>query len=145
MLTTTSPLGVPISTQWDKAGYYYSTQISQFALSHWSKAVRLREWEEEEKDSFDSFLEDSEKVNRRRRRKKNLGGSARLVLEDGADHQGDWRGDVTRVTSLGCVHFDSASPILLDLDHLVRFFAVIIITILSEHPYRYCTTHSSPV
>ena len=31
--------GVPVSTQWDKAGYYYATQICQYALSHWSKAL----------------------------------------------------------------------------------------------------------
>ncbi|XP_061396807.1 D-glucuronyl C5-epimerase B [Musca vetustissima] len=29
--------GVPISTQWEKRGYYYPTQIAQFALSHYSK------------------------------------------------------------------------------------------------------------
>ncbi|XP_055855063.1 D-glucuronyl C5-epimerase B [Episyrphus balteatus] len=29
--------GVPISTQWEKRGYFYPTQIAQFALSHYSK------------------------------------------------------------------------------------------------------------
>lgn len=29
--------GVPISTQWESQGYYYPTQIAQFALSHYSK------------------------------------------------------------------------------------------------------------
>lgn len=29
--------GVPISTQWEKRGYYYPTQIAQFGLSHYSK------------------------------------------------------------------------------------------------------------
>uniref|UniRef100_A0A1A9VX68 heparosan-N-sulfate-glucuronate 5-epimerase n=1 Tax=Glossina austeni TaxID=7395 RepID=A0A1A9VX68_GLOAU len=29
--------GVPISTQWEKKGYFYPTQIAQFALSHYSK------------------------------------------------------------------------------------------------------------
>jgi len=28
--------GVPVSTQWDPKGYYYPTQIAQFALSHYS-------------------------------------------------------------------------------------------------------------
>ncbi|XP_037907785.1 D-glucuronyl C5-epimerase B isoform X3 [Hermetia illucens] len=29
--------GVPISTQWEKHGYFYPTQIAQFGLSHYSK------------------------------------------------------------------------------------------------------------
>lgn len=29
--------GVPISTQWEKRGYFYPTQIAQFGLSHYSK------------------------------------------------------------------------------------------------------------
>ncbi|XP_017460616.1 PREDICTED: D-glucuronyl C5-epimerase [Rhagoletis zephyria] len=29
--------GVPISTQWEKSGYFYPTQIAQFALAHYSK------------------------------------------------------------------------------------------------------------
>jgi len=28
--------GVPLSTQWDPSGYYYPTQIAQFALAHYS-------------------------------------------------------------------------------------------------------------
>lgn len=31
--------GVPVSTQWSQAGYYYPTQIAQFALSHFSSHV----------------------------------------------------------------------------------------------------------
>ena len=31
-------LQVPITTQWDKNGYYYATQICQYGLAHWSKA-----------------------------------------------------------------------------------------------------------
>ena len=31
--------GVPVSTQWDPRGYYYPTQIAQFALSHYSSHV----------------------------------------------------------------------------------------------------------
>ncbi|XP_065222760.1 D-glucuronyl C5-epimerase [Planococcus citri] len=31
--------GVPLSTQWDPKGYYYPTQIAQFGLSHYSKAI----------------------------------------------------------------------------------------------------------
>ncbi|XP_073845187.1 D-glucuronyl C5-epimerase [Musca autumnalis] len=31
--------GVPISTQWEKRGYFYPTQIAQFALSHYSKNI----------------------------------------------------------------------------------------------------------
>ncbi|GLH02048.1 D-glucuronyl C5-epimerase [Gryllus bimaculatus] len=29
--------GVPVSTQWESQGYYYPTQVAQFALSHYSK------------------------------------------------------------------------------------------------------------
>uniref|UniRef100_A0A8D8W139 heparosan-N-sulfate-glucuronate 5-epimerase n=1 Tax=Cacopsylla melanoneura TaxID=428564 RepID=A0A8D8W139_9HEMI len=29
--------GVPITTQWDPAGYYYPTQIAQYGLAHYSK------------------------------------------------------------------------------------------------------------
>jgi len=31
--------GVPVSTQWSQAGYYYPTQIAQFSLSHFSNYV----------------------------------------------------------------------------------------------------------
>ena len=31
--------GVPVSTQWNQNGYYYPTQIAQFALSHFSSHV----------------------------------------------------------------------------------------------------------
>eukprot|EP00092_Neocalanus_flemingeri_P004031 GFUD01004338.1.p1 GENE.GFUD01004338.1~~GFUD01004338.1.p1 ORF type:complete len:566 (+),score=104.01 GFUD01004338.1:934-2631(+) len=31
--------GVPVSTQWSPAGYYYPTQIAQFSLSHFSNHV----------------------------------------------------------------------------------------------------------
>ena len=31
--------GVPVSTQWSAAGYYYSTQIAQFFLSHYSNHI----------------------------------------------------------------------------------------------------------
>ena len=71
--------GVPISTQWSKDGYYYSTQISQFSLSHWSKLLA-----EEEAGVA----------------------SSATIYEDGKNFIGDWRGDTTRVTSIGCVHFD---------------------------------------
>ena len=85
--------GVPISTQWNKEGYFYSTQIAQFALSHWSKHVR-----------------------RKNRTTGNDSGN-RVVYEDGGRRLGDWRGDTTRVLSLNsCVHFDRASPVALDFD-----------------------------
>ena len=76
--------GVPISTQWDKNGYYYSTQIAQYSLSHWSK----------------NLLHSPKPPS---------------MLEDGDQVEGDWRGDITRVTSDKCVHFDLSSPISLDL------------------------------
>ena len=31
--------GVPVTTQWDKNGYFYATQIAQYGLSHYSKFV----------------------------------------------------------------------------------------------------------
>jgi len=31
--------GVPVSNQWDPAGYFYPTQIAQFALSHYSSYI----------------------------------------------------------------------------------------------------------
>lgn len=80
--------GVPISTQWDKNGYYYSTQIAQFALSHWSK----------------NLLPSS-----------TAAAAAPKVFEDGDRVEGDWRGDITRVMSDKCVHFDLSSPISLDV------------------------------
>ncbi|XP_037949871.1 D-glucuronyl C5-epimerase B [Teleopsis dalmanni] len=35
--------GVPLSTQWEKRGYFYPTQIAQFALSHYSKNLTEQE------------------------------------------------------------------------------------------------------
>ena len=35
--------GVPVSTQWSQAGYYYPTQIAQFSLSHFSTHVASRD------------------------------------------------------------------------------------------------------
>ena len=31
--------GVPVTTQWDKNGYFYATQIAQYGLSHYSKFI----------------------------------------------------------------------------------------------------------
>lgn len=40
--------GVPISTQWSAAGYFYPTQICQFALSHYTRlllnATKIKEY-----------------------------------------------------------------------------------------------------
>ncbi len=30
---------MPLTTQWDTKGYYYPTQVCQYALAHWSKHV----------------------------------------------------------------------------------------------------------
>lgn len=32
-----SPIGVPLSTQWGPQGYFYPIQIAQYGLSHYSK------------------------------------------------------------------------------------------------------------
>lgn len=39
--------GVPVSTQWDLRGYYYPTQIAQYALSHFSSHVSNKNLAEE--------------------------------------------------------------------------------------------------
>lgn len=76
----TASQGVPLTTQWDRDGYYYPTQICQYALSHWSKYVQ------EKSDST----------------------RTETIYEDGAEHQGDWQGgDITRVLSQKCVLFES--------------------------------------
>lgn len=46
--------GVPISTQWESQGYYYPTQIAQFALSHYSKNLT-------EPEPHRKFIEDADK------------------------------------------------------------------------------------
>lgn len=71
---------MPLSTQWDKAGYYYPTQIAQYGLSHWSKYAGLV--------SAASSLEGS------------VSPITRTVYENGVeDILGNWHGDTTRVTS----------------------------------------------
>jgi len=78
---------VPISTQWDKKGYFYPTQISQFALSHWSKMVHSGPPE------------------------------VLVLDDGGKTSVGEWTGDVTRVLAdQNCAHFDSSSSISLALD-----------------------------
>jgi hypothetical protein len=47
-------LGVPVSTQWESQGYYYTTQIAQFGLSHYSKNLT-------EPDPRRTLLEDAER------------------------------------------------------------------------------------
>ena len=80
--------GVPVSTQWDKHGYYYATQICQYALSHWSKLLL--------------GIGEGEKV---------------TLLEDGNQtfFGAFWSGNViNRVSSDKCVHFDQ--PMTLHLE-----------------------------
>jgi len=43
VLCVSAAEGVPLSTQWDPHGYFYPTQIAQFALSHYSRWVLNRE------------------------------------------------------------------------------------------------------
>ncbi|XP_008548880.1 D-glucuronyl C5-epimerase B [Microplitis demolitor] len=47
--------GVPMSTQWESQGYYYPTQIAQFALSHYSKNLT-------EPEPHRKIIEDADKV-----------------------------------------------------------------------------------
>lgn len=77
---------MPLSTQWDKAGYYYPTQIAQYGLSHWSKHVPLRV----ASVASTSSPADSDATPP----------LTRTVYENGAeDILGNWHGDTTRVTS----------------------------------------------
>jgi len=55
--------GVPVSTQWSQAGYFYPTQIAQFALSHFSSHVANKNKNTEDKtviedDILDKVLTD---------------------------------------------------------------------------------------
>jgi len=49
--------GVPVSTQWSQAGYYYPTQIAQFALAHFSNYVANRN-----KETQKTLIEDGEGI-----------------------------------------------------------------------------------
>ena len=42
---------VPMSSQWNSAGYYYPTQIAQYGLSHYSKYIAERRRFETESSS----------------------------------------------------------------------------------------------
>lgn len=42
VLCVSAAEGVPLSTQWDPQGYFYPTQIAQFALSHYSRWIISR-------------------------------------------------------------------------------------------------------
>ncbi|XP_040567841.1 D-glucuronyl C5-epimerase [Lepeophtheirus salmonis] len=77
---------VPVSSQWGIDGYLYPTQIAQYGLSHWSKALRS-----------------------------NIS-SNRTIFESGLPGAtADWDGDTTRVKNLKCIHFDTSSSISLKL------------------------------
>ena len=80
--------GVPITTQWDKKGYYYATQISQFALAHWSKELQLKSDDSKNSTTF----------------------------EDGNNtFNADWIGaEINRVSRDKCVHFDSPTSLKLN-------------------------------
>ena len=80
VLAVSARTGVPITTQWDKRGYYYATQICQYALAHWSKAASLQ-------SGYDN----------------------RTVFEDGNNtFYGEWKSaEVNRITRDRCVHFDT--------------------------------------
>jgi len=39
VLCMSAKTGVPITTQWDAAGYYYATQIAQYSLAHYSNYI----------------------------------------------------------------------------------------------------------
>ena len=81
---------VPVTTQWDKNGYYYATQICQYGLAHWSKA----------KMSASPALEDV------------------IWVENGETSMNgaEWSGlSITRVARDKCVHFDNDQPLSLSL------------------------------
>jgi len=95
--------GVPVTTQWDKSGYYYATQICQYGLAHWSKAKMASSMTEDV-----VWVENGD------------------VSMNGAE----WSGvSITRVTQDKCVHFDNdqslslsfTNPNLLQGLHVVSF------------------------
>ena len=121
--------GVPVSTQWDKAGYYYATQICQYALSHWSKSLTNTE-------------DDAEKI---------------LLLENGNQTFADayWTGNViNRVSNDKCVHFDqpmtlhlSGSKVkgllVLSFDLLVRDRPTVIVEVSNPEKGKYTLRYTS--
>jgi len=95
--------GVPITTQWDKSGYYYATQICQYGLAHWSKAKLSTSVKEDV-----VWVEDG----------------------DATMNGAEWSGiSLNRVTQDKCVHFDNeqslslalTNPSLLQGLHVISF------------------------
>ena len=94
---------VPITTQWDKSGYYYATQICQYGLAHWSKAKLSTSVKEDV-----VWVEDG----------------------DATMNGAEWSGiSLNRVTQDKCVHFDNeeslslalTNPSLLQGLHVISF------------------------
>lgn len=55
--------GVPISTQWGSQGYFYPIQISQYALSHYSKNVKEKTAHHTVYENGDKSVQVSEEQN----------------------------------------------------------------------------------
>ena len=102
-------LGVPVSSQWQKSGHYYPTQICQFALSYWSKYV-LSEAKEENKENKMVH----KVISRGRLRQQDS--SRRTTYENGVNIQSDyWQGStMARVIRDSCVHFTDEISLNLD-------------------------------
>lgn len=56
--------GVPVSTQWNQNGYYYPTQIAQFALSHFSSHIANKNKNTHHKTTIEDDILDKIDANR---------------------------------------------------------------------------------
>ena len=86
--------GVPITTQWNEAGHMYPTQIGQFGLNNWSKY----------KQKAGSKVEDILLEDGKPRRQD--------YSEDVAGGEDKWTGNVIKVSSDNCVHFDEGEAVM---------------------------------
>ena len=67
--------GVPVTTQWSPAGYYYPTQIAQFALSHFSSHLANKDKNTEDKTVIEDDILDEVLTN-------NKPAAGRVIDED---------------------------------------------------------------
>ena len=73
--TVSARAGVPVTTQWSPAGYYYPTQIAQFALSHFSSHIANKNKNTEDKTVIEDDILDEVLTN-------NKPAAGRVIDED---------------------------------------------------------------
>ena len=73
--TVSARAGVPVTTQWSPAGYYYPTQIAQFALSHFSSQLANKNKNTEDKTVIEDDILDEVLTN-------NKPAAGRVIDED---------------------------------------------------------------